>query len=160
VFSEWRQGAALLFTLPTGSVKMSIDRTLTAVYVPFSNPPNQPVNVSPANGATTTNTTPTLVATAFSDHDGDSHVQTQWEIANVATGVVIYRTNSAVNKTSLPVPAGRLSLSTQYSWTVQYKDSAGVWSAKSAPTTFWTPDVEGAGEGGPAIQNNGTPSGP
>lgn len=155
VFSEWRNGAALLFTLPTGSLRMSIDRTLTAVYVPFSNPPATPVNVSPTNGATTTNTTPTLVATAFSDPDGDSHVQTQWEITNVATGAVVFRTTSAVNKTSLPVPAGRLALSTEYSWTAQYKDSAGVWSAKSAPTTFWTPDVEGA-----AIQNNGTPSGP
>jgi hypothetical protein len=155
VFSEWRDGAALLFTLPSGTLSMSVDRTITAVYVPFNHPPATPINLTPADGATVTSTTPTLTTSAFSDPDGDSHTQTQWEITDVATGAVIYRTTSAINKTALTVPAGRLSLSTQYSFTAQYKDSAGLWSAKSAPTSFWTPDVEGGG-----IQNTGTPSGP
>jgi hypothetical protein len=156
VFSQWNKNGLLLSPGVTVTVAMTTDTTLTSVYVPFSRPPAQPVNISPENGATVTTLRPTLTASAFTDPDGNTHQASQWTVTVAATGFVAYRSaESTIAKTSLTVPAGRLAVGTTYLWSVVYKDSVGVWSAPSNPTSFTTSDTAAA-----AVSNTGTPTGP
>ncbi|GAF99152.1 unnamed protein product, partial [marine sediment metagenome] len=55
--------------------------TLVDGFTVPSRPPSQPINSSPANGATGVSVTPILESSAFSDPDtGDTHGASQWQI--------------------------------------------------------------------------------
>jgi hypothetical protein len=102
-------------------------------------PPNRPVNVWPANGATNVPLLVTLQASPFSDPDaGDSHAATQWIVQRISDGVEWF--NSGEDTTNLTnrfvFPA--LDYSTAYTWKVKFKDNHGNWSEYSVATTFTT----------------------
>jgi C1A family cysteine protease len=99
--------------------------------------PDQPVNQSPANGATV-QLPVKLVASEFTDDDGDSHMASQWIILNSESISVYSGTFDYRNKTSFTVPSGMLQVDTQYYWQVIYLDDRGGESLASAPTSFTT----------------------
>jgi len=104
--------------------------------------PNQPGNVSPANGATGISLTPTLRASDFSDPDtGDTHVASQWQITatsgDYASPIFDSQTDNT-NLVSTLVPAGKLGYSATCYWHVRYQDNHGDWSPWSAETLFAT----------------------
>jgi len=104
-------------------------------------PPNQPSQDSPTNGATGMSLTPTLRSLAFSDPDvGDTHVASQWQVATSAnfSDIVFDSGSDTSHLTSIPVPASRLGYSTTYYWHVRYEDNHGDWSTWSAETAFTT----------------------
>ncbi|MHB8811158.1 MAG: LamG-like jellyroll fold domain-containing protein [Desulfobulbaceae bacterium] len=104
--------------------------------------PNQPANLSPANGATWESRTPTLTATAFVDLDiGDTHQAGQWLISSKSgtdfAANVVYDSGTAAASTSHVVSVF-LSANILYYWKVRYQDSKLAWSPYSNETSFTT----------------------
>jgi Leucine-rich repeat (LRR) protein len=104
--------------------------------------PNQPSNVSPANGATGVSLTPTLISSAFSDPDlGDNHAASQWQITTTPgdySSPIFDSGTDPANLESIAIPSGALSESTTYYWHVKHQDNRGDWSSWSAETSFTT----------------------
>ncbi len=104
-------------------------------------PPYQPSNVSPANGATGSSMTPTLQSSAFSDPDaGDTHAASQWQITTTS-GDYLTPTLGVTSTTSLTeftVPSGTLDYGVTYYWHVKYEDNHGNCSDWSNETSFTT----------------------
>ncbi len=116
---------------------VGLDVALAAA--PTNRPPQAPTNISPPDGATNQLLTLTLQASAFNDPDGDSHASSQWIIKSSPDNAIVFESaNDTNNKTSIIVPAGKLSNSTTYSWSVSYTDSNGAEGPASAPTSFTT----------------------
>jgi|GEM_PF-967019 len=111
--------------------------TTTPMQVPVT-----PSNISPASGATGISLTPTLTGSAFSDPDvGDSHKTSRWQIRTSSGSYASPAYDSGldtINKTSISIPAGKLSYNTTYYWRVRYQDSYGNWSGWSTETSFTT----------------------
>jgi PKD repeat protein len=112
------------------------------VATAINHPPNQPVNVSPANGATGISLTPSLQSSAFSDPDpGDGHAASQWQIRTSSgsySSPVFDSSTDTSNLTSITIPSGRLSSNTTYYWHVRHKDNNDAWSSYSSETSFST----------------------
>lgn len=118
-----------------------------------SQPPVQPTNSSPLNGATTNTVSPTLTSSAFSDPDaGDTHSASQWQVDNNAdfSSPTFDSGTDTVNKTSV-VPTG-LSWNVTYNWRVRHRDNNNVFSNYSVSTTFTPDNVP------PAAPTNSTPT--
>jgi PKD repeat protein len=122
-------------------------------------PPQPPINSSPADGATSVSLTPTLTSSAFSDPDaGDSHAASQWQVRE-ATAPIDYSVTAydsqkdTTNKTNILIPSGKLSYNTTYYWHVKYQDSYGKWSDWSTETSFTT-----AASGAPSTPRNLSPA--
>jgi len=106
---------------------------------PTNRPPLAPANQSPADGATNQLLTLMLQAGAFSDPDGDGHASSRWVIKRIPENTIVFDSgNDATNKTSITVPAGFLSNSTIYFWSVSYTDANGAQGPASAQTSFAT----------------------
>ena len=108
----------------------------------YTLPPNQPINVSPADEGTEVSITPTLQSSAFSDPDvGDTHAASQWQISTSAgsySSPVYDSGTDSTNLTSITVPSGRLNYLTTYYWHVRHQDNNGAWSEYSSETSFTT----------------------
>jgi YVTN family beta-propeller protein len=128
--------------------------------------PNQPVNLTPANGATGVDRKPILTASAYVDGDiGNTHQASQWQIRNASVNV--YDSGIVAGSTTHTV-ATALASSTLFYWKVRYQDNNGVWSNYSNETTFTTNSLvsewklnEGSGTtaADPYGSNTGTLSG-
>lgn len=120
-----------------GEYESSVQVTLTA------SPPNQPSNISPANGATRSSLTPILQSSAFSDPDiGDTHAASQWQIRTILgsyTWSPLFDSGTdTLDLISITVPPGILLSYATYYWHVRYKDNHDAWSNWSAETSFTT----------------------
>jgi hypothetical protein len=119
------------------------DAWLVKVHDPPSLP-NQPTNVSPANGVTRVSLTPTLMSSAFSDPDsGDVHTASQWRVTTRTDHWSDFYTvfDSGVDTTNLTqivLPSGVLEPETQYYWRVRHLDGHEDWSKWSTETSFTT----------------------
>ncbi len=108
--------------------------------------PSTPINTSPANGTTGTSITPTLIASTFSDPEGDGHGKTKWKIYTTQTGCTeraisgVVDTTSTTSLTSYTVPSTSLNYNTTYWWTVAYSDNftSESTSSYSTCTSFTT----------------------
>jgi len=107
-----------------------------------SSPPDQPVLVSPTDGAFAVSLQPALQSSEFSDPDsGDTHAASQWQItATLADyGAPVFDSGTDdVNLTQIGVEPGVLSDNTTYYWRVRYRDKGGAWSMWSAESSFTT----------------------
>lgn len=111
----------------------------------LNNPPDKPTLQTPVNGATGQSLTPTLTASAYHDQNGDSHWASHWLVddnSNFSSPTYNSGTTTA-SKTSIAVPAGRLSASTIYYWSVRYRDNRGAWG--SWANGFWFRTSAGGG---------------
>jgi hypothetical protein len=107
-----------------------------------ASPPEQPVNVTPADGDMSVSVTPSLVASAFSDPEAvDRHVATQWQMTtnsdNYSAPLFDQRMERS-SLTQLDLSAGILQNTTIYYWRVRYQDNHGTWSEFSLETVFTT----------------------
>lgn len=123
-----------------------------------------PTITSPVNGATNIGATPTFTASAFATNPAgvDTHKSTDWRLSD-ASGVVVWSSGGdTVNKTSITVPAGILTPSTQYTLDVRYNGNTLPVSLWSTPITFTTavdfvPTVPGTPFGGGFYTGRMTP---
>ncbi|HTD68271.1 MAG TPA: PA14 domain-containing protein [Candidatus Limnocylindria bacterium] len=124
-----------------------------------NNPPDKPLNFSPANGASNQPLTVQLRANAFSDSDPqDFHGASQWLVRQVPGNVIVFNSGEdTANKTNRTLPNGALGYGTNYTWQVRYKDGRGQWSDYSVASTFTTlVPVTETGIGLKASYNNST----
>lgn len=107
-----------------------------------ASPPEQPVNVSPGDGATSVGVTPVFEASAFVDPEyGDRHIASQWQITMQSDNYsdpLFEQTVERVNLTRIDIPDDTLANRTTYYWRVRYQDNHGSWSEFSVETSFTT----------------------
>lgn len=129
----WETGLSSPYEIRFGAIQ---------TVFPPNRPPDQPANVSPANGARGEPLTPTLQGAPFSDADTlDTHAASRWQITTTAgdyTSPVYDSLNDSASLTSVVIPSGTLGYSTTYYWHVSYQDSRGAWSENSAEWSFST----------------------
>jgi len=95
--------------------------------------PNQPINITPANGATgVVRKNPILIASAFI---GGTHQASQWLIRNASVNVY---DSGTVSGTTSHTASTTLVHNTLYYWKVRYQNSVGAWSSYSNETSFTT----------------------
>ncbi|MDO9573831.1 MAG: S8 family serine peptidase [Candidatus Contubernalis sp.] len=131
--------------------------------VTYNNPPSKPSNLLPLNNSTDVSLVPGLSASIFSDPEGDSHSQAQWQITTTSGNysVPVWDHISSTDLISATVPSSLLNYSTIYYWRVRYQDNydgGTLWSSWSEQTSFTTqsaPSSSGGGGGG-----GGGPVGP
>lgn len=104
-----------------------------------NNPPDTPTLISPDDGALGVGMTPTLVASAFSDPDGDTHQNTRWQVDNNSdfSSPEWDSGDSYQASTQTTVSPGVLIDGINY-WRVRYKDHHGSWSGWSDYRSFNT----------------------
>lgn len=98
-----------------------------------------PTNTSPANGATDVAETPTFTASAFFSNYSATHQNTQVQVSttNVFTSP-LFSSGDVAPSTSYTIASGILVANTQYYWRIRYKNSRGIYSDWSTPTSFNT----------------------
>lgn len=115
--------------------------------VETSSRPDQPTNVSPADGATGISLTPTITASAFSDST-HTHERSSWRIysssATCSEGGAgtIYDLSTTSDLTQTVIPSGELLSATTYYWSAAYTNDFGNISAPSTCTSFTTIQTE------------------
>jgi hypothetical protein len=106
-----------------------------------NNAPDDPVLISPDDGAPGITITPTLTASEFSDSDRwDTHLKTQWQISSVGDfSTITFDMTSTTDLTQITLTsAQKLSFGTTYYWRARYYDSGNTASGWSTPNTFIT----------------------
>lgn len=109
-----------------------------------SQPPQKPVNQTPASGATQVSTVPTLTASAFADpNTGDRHRASQWQVRPATSpadySAPIFDSGETIQDLiTIKLPSGSLNAGVAYGWRVRYQDGSGQWSNWSGETTFTT----------------------
>jgi len=125
----------------TGQVPVSQGAGLPPVWgTAVSAEIKTPTNVSPANAATNISDTPTLTGSAYYSLYGVPMAAAQWQVSTSSgfETTVISTGDVAGTAISYTVLTGALSVSTTYFWRVRYKDSEGIYSSWSIPTSFTT----------------------
>lgn len=125
-------------SVATGSDAGWVDQV---VWNPSSNhSPATPTLTSPANGTTSISLTSTLQASAFSDQDGNSHANSQWQVDNNSSfaNPEWDSGESYTAGTQATVPDNKLANDTTYYWRGRYKDSQSTWSEWSSAYSFTT----------------------
>jgi len=134
-------GTGLTTVGTNGQVLTSNGTTLTwATPAASVSEVSTPTNVSPANGATGQNATPTLTGSAFGALYNYTMSAAQWQVSTDQTFATTLISTGDVAGTSITysVPSSTLAVSTTYYWRVRYKDSNGVYSSWSTATSFAT----------------------
>ena len=136
-------GDTITFTAPAtaGSVNLTItvDGQPTAFVINVQAAGvAKPTNTSPVDGATGVPNSPTLQSSAFVAFGlTDTHLASRWTVYQGGTQVHSsgWRTDAL---TSYSVPAGVMSVSTAYTWTVEHRGNALGDSPASTATSFTT----------------------
>lgn len=106
--------------------------------------PSTPTTVSPSNGSTTLNLTPTLTSSTYADASSDPQYSTTWRVYITSAACSAGGTGDVINSTSTdtlsayPIASGVLSENTAYYWSVAYTNSFGNRSAFSSCASFTT----------------------
>ena len=98
----------------------------------------KPTNISPLDGASGVTESPTLQSSAFTAYGlPDTHLASRWTVYQGGSQVHSsgWRNNAL---TSYTVPAGVLSVSTTYNWTVEHRGTSLGDSPESTATGFAT----------------------
>ena len=101
--------------------------------------PDQPENVSPANGTTEISPDRPLQASQFYDGDGDAHYASQWQVTSAAGAYSSPLFDSSINtsnKEQIAMPVGLFDYEKTYYWRVRYHSDRGEWSPWSNETSF------------------------
>jgi hypothetical protein len=113
--------------------------TITVVDPGVGNlPPSQPIISSPYQGEMETDLLLSIETEPFSDPDGDTHKESQWQIVKASDSSVVLEIVSNEHLTKLPVPHAVLDRNTTYNASVQFVDAYSEPSPWSDPVQFTT----------------------
>ena len=130
--------ATLTVTDDDGATDSS-SRLIQVTDPPASNlPPNQPVIASPYQGEMETDLLLSVETESFSDPDGDTQSESQWQVVKTADSSVVLEIASSEHLTELHVPHAVLDRGTTYSVSVQFVDAHSEPSEWSDPVVFTT----------------------
>lgn len=136
--TEIRNDARIVFD---ANEAIDTNQTVHTIWTPV---PDQPVNITPAEGAIV-QLLPILTASQYSHPTGSAHTGSQFEIRSFELGGVIWDSTdstSAIATTEIGVPTGILQAGTKYLWKVRYaSEPVGTtekWSPWSEATWFMT----------------------
>ena len=118
----------------TNDIRVFAGETAVSVF-DFTDTPQTPTPLLPADEAVITTLTPTLSWSAFSSTvPGRTQAGYQVRVRCDTDGdTIIYdQYVSATSGSSHQIPAGTLAVNKHYHWHVRYKDNANAWSAWSA----------------------------
>ena len=105
-------------------------------------PPNQPSNLSPADGEEGVILPPTLKCSEFSPAEpGDTHAASQWRMTAISgdySSPVFDSGPDSLGLLQVTLDSGRLDGNTTYYWQVRHQDNNGLWSPWSSETSFTT----------------------
>jgi hypothetical protein len=114
-------------------------------------PPDQPLPVSPQDGAVNVPIDPVLTSGPFTDPNtptGDFHSKTRWQIAwDAAFTDMVLDLASPVSLTTLVLTGSLLQAGTTYFWRIQYFDSEDAASEWSDSFSFTTTTVSNDNSG-------------
>ena len=136
-------GDTITFTAPTSAGNVSLTLTVDGQPTAFTvvvQPAGvaTPTNTSPADGAINIGEAPTLQSSAFAAYGlTDTHLASRWTVYKNGTQVHSsgWRTDVL---TSYTVPAGVVTVSTAYTWTVEHQGNSLGNSPASTATGFST----------------------
>ena len=119
-----------------------VDMTFTTIPL---QPPNQPPNAHPIQGARCVTLPTTLQSAPFSDPDpGDTQAASQWQIRTDTGSYAspVYDSgNDTLHLTSIALSETELNYSATYYWHIRHEDNHGAWSNWSEETYFMTADT-------------------
>jgi hypothetical protein len=104
-------------------------------------PPGQPTNMSPLDGAVDVSVSPVLESSSFSDPEGHSHGASQWQITDRIGKYENPDFDSGGDTSNLryiAIPSDTLKNGETYYWRVRYQDNHEGWSEWSEETSFQT----------------------
>ena len=141
--------ASVVLLCLTVAVLLSVPAVDLAIYAhrvqSFSvlcRPPNQPSNLSPADGEEGVILTPTLKCSAFSPAEpGDTHAASQWRMTATSgdySSPVFDTGLDSIALLQVTLDSGRLDGNTTYNWQVRHQGNSGLWSPWSSETFFTT----------------------
>jgi hypothetical protein len=108
-------------------------------------PPSTPQPIFPENGAQDLELTPLFETDSYSDHDGDGHLTTRWQISTSEDWEnlenYVFDNRSETQLTTLKIPHYILSEGQTYYWRVQFFDARGSESEWSATFSFATGEL-------------------
>ncbi|MFJ3487116.1 hypothetical protein ACIPL1_27410 [Pseudomonas sp. NPDC090202] len=146
-----RSGATITLVVPSGTTAKQINMSIRrgnaelprAIVIGVgASGVSQPTITSPANNATGTSLTPTIIASAFAPYPAGADTQAiaEWQFATDAAFTnVVYSYSGASNLTQITVPADKLASNTKYYVRVRYKGTTlAAYSDWSATVNFTT----------------------
>lgn len=136
-------GDTITFTAPATAGNVSLTLTVDGQPTSFTLAVQAarvatPTNISPTDGATDVGATPMLQSSAFATLGAtDTHQASRWTLYQ--GGRPVHSSGwSTSAKTSYTVPAGIVTISRPYRWTVEHQGATLGNSAASTPTAFST----------------------
>jgi hypothetical protein len=174
--------AAHTGTLTVGGVSsaQSMSRNVTLTGITNTNP-DTPANATPGDGSTNVSLSPTLMASAYHDADGDAYAGAQWTIKD-GSGNTIFVTQTLDANTGVfsptyaigaldgangatpqfTLPRGLLQYGMTYRFQVAYRDARGAIPGPGArgisatsPLTTFTTMAQVAGQNAFGVPNSG-----
>jgi chitodextrinase len=129
-----------LVSIPAADLTVYAQRA--QAFVAQCQPPNQPSNLSPADGEAGVILTPTLECSAFSSaNPGDTHTASQWRVTATPGDYdcpVFDSGPDSMRLLQLTLDSGTLEGNTTYCWQVRHQGSSELWSPWSPETSFAT----------------------
>jgi len=122
-----------------GSVTGRVELYWKMTTPPPPLPPYTPISLGPPDGGTGIRHRAFLYSLQFKDFNaGDTHAASEWIIKRNSDSAVVFDSGEDPNnKVSIQLPFP-LASNTSYSFIVRHKDSSGLWSDYSSPTSFTT----------------------
>jgi len=126
---------------------------------PNNTEPDKPHLVSPWDGEPEVSLALTFETGAFSDHDGDNHAKTEWQISSASDDfsnqLLVLSVTSDSRLTFLKVAEFILEVKTIYFWRARFYDSRNAvseWSDAFSFTTLMSNNMDADGDGVPDDQ--------
>jgi hypothetical protein len=109
-----------------GSVDSGSNAVTITASAATNQPPDPPTLNSPGDGQSNVSLVPELATLAFFDPDGDTHIQTQWQVSTVSNfSSLLFDTTTDSHLTLLRIPEGVLDEDTVYYWRARFHDNRG-----------------------------------
>lgn len=136
---DTNQHGVTTITVSVSDGANSSSRSFQLTVQSLPDAPDRPVNQIMAGHSSAQSLTPRFRADTFNDGDGDTHAATEWQVLDTSGATIVWSSGDTGNaQTETTIPPGVIDYAAGYRWRVRYRDSAGLWSEFSFPSSFTT----------------------